>query len=226
MLQYQPQITFNENMQTNKSLEKYIEQHTEPEDAILQELTRQTHLKVLRPRMLSGHLQGKILSMLSQMLKPKNILELGTYTGYSAICLAKGLAKNGILHTIDANDELEGFATPFFKKAGFENQIVPHFGKALDVIPTFDLTFDLVFIDADKREYLAYYQAVIDKVNKGGYIIADNIFWDGNILNPPEKQDEYTQGITQFNDFVHSDPRVENVIFPIRDGLMILRKKE
>ncbi len=212
-------------MQTDKSLQSYIEQHTEAESDVLKELSRQTHLKVLRPRMLSEHIQGKILSMLSQMIKPKYILELGTYTGYSAICLAKGLQADGVVHTIDINDELEGFAETFIKKAGFENQIVCHFGNALDLIPTFDVAFDLVFIDADKREYLAYYQLVFDKVRSGGFIVADNIFWDGNILNPSEKQDEYTKGILAFNTFVHNDPRVENVIFPIRDGLMVLRKK-
>jgi len=225
MLNYQPQISFNANMQTDKSLQNYIEQHTEAEDEVLKELSRQTHLKVLRPRMLSEHIQGKILTMLSRMIKPKYILELGTYTGYSAICLAKGLQANGVLHTIDINDELEGFAAPFIKKAGFENQIVCHFGNALNLIQAFDVLFDLVFIDADKREYLAYYQLVFDKVASGGFIIADNIFWDGNILNSPEKQDEYTKGILEFNAFVHNDTRVENVIFPVRDGLMVLRKK-
>ncbi len=212
-------------MQTDKSLQKYIEQHTQAEDEVLTELSRQTHLKVLRPRMLSEHVQGKILTMLSLMIKPMYILELGTYTGYSAICLAKGLLPEGILHTIDINDELEGFAAPFIEKAGFKEQIICHFGDALKIVPTFDLSFDLVFIDADKREYLAYYQLVFDKVKSGGFIIADNIFWDGNILNSPEKQDEYTRGILEFNTFVHNDIRVENVIFPIRDGLMVLRKK-
>jgi len=225
MLNYQPQITFNESMQTNKSLHTYIENHTQAEDEVLKELSRQTHLKVLRPRMLSEHIQGEVLSMLSAMIKPEQILELGTFTGYSAICLAKGLTKNGKLHTIDINDELDGFAAPFFEKAGFKDQIISYFGDALSIIPTLNVEFDLVFIDADKREYLAYYHAIFDKVKTGGFIIADNIFWDGNILSSPEKHDAYTKGIIDFNEYVHNDTRVENVIFPIRDGLMILRKK-
>ncbi len=211
-------------MQSDKALQEYTENHTQAEDEVLKELSRQTHLKVLRPRMLSEHIQGSILTMLSQMIKPKSILELGTYTGYSAICMAKGLQSGGKLHTIDINDELEGFASPFFKKAGFENEIITYFGNALEIIPQLDEEFDLVFIDADKREYLEYYKILFTKVKKGGYIIADNIFWDGNILKPSDQHDAYTKGIVKFNTFVHNDERVENVIFPIRDGLMILRK--
>ena len=211
-------------MQSDKALQEYTENHTQAEGEVLKELSRQTHLKVLRPRMLSEHIQGSILTMLSQMIKPKCILELGTYTGYSAICMAKGLQLGGKLHTIDINDELEGFASPFFKKAGFENEIITYFGNALEIIPQLDKEFDLVFIDADKREYLEYYKILFTKVKKGGYIIADNIFWDGNILKPNDQHDAYTKGIVKFNTFVHNDERVENVIFPIRDGLMILRK--
>lgn len=224
MLNYQPQTTFNEEMQTNKSLQTYIEKHTMPEDEVLKELSRQTHLKVLRPRMLSEHVQGQILSMLSRMIKPKYILELGTFTGYSAICLAKGLLPSGELHTIDINDELEGFAAPFFKKAGFENRIKTFFGNALEIVPKLNYSYDLIFIDADKRQYLPYYQQCIEKLKPGGFIVADNIFWDGNILKTDDKIDAYTKGILQFNEFVHNDKRVENVIFPVRDGLMILRK--
>ena len=211
-------------MQSDKALQEYTENYTQVEDEVLKELSRQTHLKVLRPRMLSEHIQGSILTMLSQMIKPKCILELGTYTGYSAICMAKGLQSGGKLHTIDINDELEGFAAPFFKKAGFENEIITYFGNALEIIPQLDEEFDLVFIDADKREYLEYYKILFAKVKKGGYIIADNIFWDGNILKPTDQHDAYTKGIVTFNTFVHNDERVENVIFPIRDGLMVLRK--
>ena len=209
----------------SQELEQYISKHIEPEDEVLKELTRQTHLKVLLPRMLSGHLQGKMLKMLVKMIKPKNILELGTYTGYSAICLANGLPEDGHLHTIEINDELENFIQTYFQKANIQDKITLHIGDALDIIPKFDIKFDLIFIDADKRKYLDYYHALFDLLNPGGFIIADNILWSGKVVEELKANDRYTKGILEFNNFVQNDDRVENVIFPIRDGLMVLRKK-
>ncbi len=212
-------------MEINQEIEKYILAHTEPEDDILKELDRQTNLKILRPRMLSGHLQGEILKMISYMIKPKNILEIGTFTGYSAICLAKGLDKNGSLITIDKNDEIADFTKSFFDKVSIKDRINYYVGDALKIIPKLDKNFDLVFIDADKREYLDYYKLIFDKVNKGGFIIADNVLWDGKVVEKVDKNDKQTLGLLEFNDFIQNDNRVENVMFPIRDGLMIMRKK-
>lgn len=206
-------------------LEKYILDHTHPESDLLKELNRQTHLKEYHPEMLSGHMQGKVLEMLSRMIRPRNILEIGTYTGYSAICLAQGLQEGGKLHTIEINDEQKDFIMSYFEKAGMMDKIELHIGNALEIIPTLNEKFELVFIDADKKEYLDYYLAVIDKVNPGGYIIADNVFWGGKVIKDPAENDEYTKGIMEFNDYVHNDPEVENVILPIRDGLMVLRKR-
>ncbi len=209
----------------HQSLDTYILDHCDTEDPILHELNRETHLKVLMPRMLSGHLQGKMLEMISKMIRPSHILELGTYTGYSAICLAKGLIDNGLLHTIEINDELESMARSYFKKSGFSDQIVLHIGDSMAIVPRLSPSFDLVFIDADKRQYLDYYQLVFDRVRSGGYIIADNILWDGKVVEPLKPNDAYTKGILTFNDFVKNDSRVEKVIFPVRDGLMVIRKK-
>lgn len=206
-------------------LEKYVLAHTDPEPQHLQELDRETHLKVLMPRMLSGHYQGRLLSMLSKLVQPDCILEIGTYTGYSAICLAEGLSKTGILHTIDINDELEAFARSWFKKAGVSEKILYHSGNALKIIPAMNLQFDLVFIDADKENYGNYYDLVIDKVRKGGLIIADNVLWSGKVLEDPMKTDKDTRAIQAFNDRVQKDSRVENILLPVRDGLLILRKK-
>lgn len=205
-------------------LEQYILNHTSPEDDFLKELDRETHLKVLRSRMLSGHLQGQILSMISCMVKPRYILEIGTFTGYSALCLAKGLAENGQLHTIEIDDELESIARKYFEKSGMGNKIVQHIGDARQVISSLQHTFDLVFIDADKREYCDYYKLVFDRISVGGFLLSDNILWNGKVVDPNETNDEQTRGILDFNNLVHNDIRVKNVILPVRDGIMLIQK--
>ncbi|MGD9929805.1 MAG: O-methyltransferase [Mangrovibacterium sp.] len=210
---------------TGIDLEKYILEHTEEEDPVLKELYRETHLNVLRPRMLSGHLQGRILEMFSYMIRPERILEIGTFTGYSAICLAKGLKEGGKLHTIELNDELETIARKYIDKAGLANQIVCHMGNACEIIPALDETFDLVFLDGDKREYSHYFDLVFDKIRPGGFIFADNILWSGKVTQKVDPRDEQTIGILQFNDKMKDDPRVSQVILPLRDGLMLIRKK-
>lgn len=207
------------------TIEDYILNHTEKEDPVLVELTRETNLKVLRPRMLTGHYQGKLIEQISKMIGPENILEIGTYTGYSAICWAKGLTDDGIIHTIEIKDELELIIRKYFKKAGIEKKVNLYFGDASEIIPKINKTFDIVFIDADKPNYLNYYQAVFNKVKKGGFIIADNVLWDGKVIQKKSFKDESTKGIIEFNKFVNDDIRVENILLNIRDGLMILRKK-
>jgi len=209
----------------NKELTEYVEKHTSPEPEVLSELNRETNLKVLMPRMLSGHYQGRFLSMISWMVRPASILEIGTYTGYSAICFAEGLAEGGKIHSIDINEELESLVRRFVKKAGMEDKVVLHIGNAMDIIPTLDLTFDLVFIDADKVNNLKYYNMVIEKVRAGGFIIADNVLWSGKVVEQ-EKIDKDTRLIMDFNDFVQQDERVENIMLPLRDGLLIARKKQ
>jgi len=212
-------------MKRTKDLENYILQHIEPQDEVLSELDRETHLKVLGARMISGHLQGKVLTMLSKMIQPENILEIGTFTGYSAICLAKGLRENGKLVTIEMDDELEELARKYFVKANVQHKIIQRIGLALEIIPTLQENFDLVFIDADKREYVSYYQEVFDKVRSGGYIIADNTLWGGKVLNKPVSDDFQTKGILDFNSLIRNDKRVEKVILPLRDGMTVIRKK-
>jgi len=207
-----------------QEIENYILNHTDPEDPVLFNLNRHTHLKTVNPRMLSGHLQGSFLTMVSKMIRPSFILEIGTFTGYSAICLAKGLAENGVLHTIDINDELRETNSLYIKEAGFEKQIKLHTGEALKIIPTFNFSFDLVFIDAEKNEYRQYYQLVFDKIKQGGYIIADNVLWSGKVADK-QFSDEATLALRQFNDLIAGDSRVEKLILPIRDGLMMIRKK-
>jgi len=207
------------------NIEEYILNHSDKEDPILAELNRETNLKILRPRMLSGHLQGKVLEMISKMINPDKILELGTYTGYSAICLAKGLKENGILHTIEINDELEEIIKKYLKNAGLESKVKLHFGDARKIISQFKEQFDLVFIDADKREYLDYYHLVFNYVKPGGFILADNVLWSGKVLELETPDDEYTKGIFDFNRFIKDDDRVEKVILPLRDGLTLIRKK-
>lgn len=207
------------------NIEEYILNHSDKEDPVLAELNRETNLKILRPRMLSGHLQGKVLEMISKMIHPERILELGTYTGYSAICLAKGLKEKGILHTIEMNDELEEIIRKYFLKAGIENKVNLHFGDARKIIPQLKEQFDLVFIDADKREYLEYYHLVFDFVKSGGFILADNVLWSGKVIELELPDDEYTKGIFDFNRFIKDDDRVEKVILPLRDGLTLIRKK-
>jgi len=202
----------------------YTEAHSQAESPVLKELNRETQAGVLMPRMLSGHLQGRVLSMLSKMIKPLNILEIGTYTGYSAICLAEGLQQNGMLHTIDINEELADMANDFIEKAGFGNKVKTHLGNAISIISGMNEQFDLVFIDADKENYSVYYDLVLPKLNPGGFIIADNVLWSGNVLKSADQMDEETKAIDDFNNKVQADPRVENVLLPVRDGLMVIRK--
>jgi caffeoyl-CoA O-methyltransferase len=208
----------------DEKIEAYALSHSQAESDVLKKLNRETHLKVLSPRMLSGHLQGNFLSMISKMIRPKHILEIGTYTGYSAICLAQGLQEGGKLHTIDSNEQLEKMARSFFQEAGLTHQISFHVGDALTVIPTIQETFDIVFIDADKKNYSTYYDMVFDRVSKGGYIIADNVLWSGKVLDTQLNNDRETVLIDEFNKKVHQDKRVEHQLLPIRDGLMIARK--
>lgn len=205
-------------------LDQYILDHITPEEGFLRELDRETHLKVLRSRMLSGHLQGQILSMISCMIKPKFILEIGTFTGYSALCLAKGLAEGGQIHTIEIDDELESIAKKYFLKSGMADCIVQHIGDARKIIPSINQSFDLVFIDADKREYCDYYNMVFDHIPVGGFILADNILWDGKVVDPDAADEEQTRGILDFNNLVQNDSRVRNVILPVRDGIMLVQK--
>ncbi|WP_321320045.1 O-methyltransferase [Labilibaculum sp.] len=212
-------------IEVNKELEDYILQHTETEDLVLKDLSRETHVKMLRPRMLSGHLQGKFLKMTCQMIRPLRILEIGTYTGYSAISMAMGTSDDCIIHTIDCNDELEQFTRKYIKRSGFEDRIQFHIGDALEMIPKLDENFDLIFIDADKRQYIEYFEAVFPKLNKGGFILADDVLWDGKVIEEVENNDQQTQGIINFNQFIQEDPRVENLILPMRHGLMMIRKK-
>ena len=210
----------------DEELQQYCEAHTSPETEVLKKLNRETYAKIMMPRMLSGHIQGRTLAMFSQMLRPDNILEIGTYTGYSGICLAEGLTENGKLHTIDINDELEDFVRNYFAEAGIENKVNYLLGNAMEIIPTLTETFDLVFIDADKINYANYYDLVIDKVRSGGFIIADNVLWSGKVLEKYRKKlDKDTEALLQFNEKVQQDERVENVLLPIRDGLLVMRKK-
>lgn len=206
-----------------KELQEYVENHTAAESKLLHEINRETHLDVLKPRMLSGHLQGRVLSAFSHMIRPKNILEIGTYTGYSAICMAEGLQKGGKLVTIDVNEELEPRVRDYFSKSGFDDQIEFIIGKAQEIIPSLSYTWDMVFIDADKENYALYFDQVLPNVRQGGFIFADNVLWSGKVSDP-EKQDKATQSIRAFNEMVHEHPAVENVLLPVRDGLMILRK--
>jgi caffeoyl-CoA O-methyltransferase len=210
-----------------KKLDDYVCDHTTSESDLLQQLNRETYSKVLMPRMLSGHLQGRVLSMISHMIRPKRILEIGTYTGYSALCLAEGLAEAGILHTIDINEELESMVRKYIGLAGMESKIQYHIGDATQIIPYLNEKLDLVFIDADKENYSTYYDLVFDKVSPGGYIIADNVLWSGKVLmeEPIAAGDKDTLALVAFNERVMNDDRVENVLFPIRDGLMVIRKK-
>lgn len=205
-------------------LEQYLLEHTTPEDPVLEDLYRQTHLRFVNPNMVSGHLQGKFLEFISLMIRPENILEIGTFTGYSAICLAKGLKPGGKLITIELNDELTAFSHSFFCRAGAETKITQLTGRAQDIIPGLDLMFDLVFIDGDKREYDEYYKLIIDKVNPGGIILVDNVLWGGKVLEK-ETTDPQARGIIDFNEMIRKETIIENIIIPLRDGLMLIRKK-
>ncbi|MEJ1223835.1 O-methyltransferase [Sediminicola sp. 1XM1-17] len=204
-------------------LENYIAEHSEPEPLVLQELTRETHLKVIQPRMITGHFQGRVLSALSKIISPKNILEIGTYTGYSAICLAEGLQKDGELHTIDVNEELGGIQRRYFDKSGYGHQIVQHVGDAVKVIPTLDVVFDLVFIDAGKTSYDAYFEAALAKTRQGSIILSDNVLWSGKVVEPLQPNDKATKVLLDYNKKLKEDPRVETVLLPIRDGLTLSR---
>ncbi|MDC3133861.1 O-methyltransferase [Bacteroidota bacterium] len=206
-------------------IEQYALEFCEPESDLLKELNRQTHLNIMQPRMLSGHLQGRILSSYSKAIKPNSILEIGTYTGYSALCLAEGLTSNGILHTIDLNKEIASFAQNFINKSENNLKIKCHIGNALEIIPKINLKWDLVFIDADKENYSNYFDLVIEQVKKGGWIIADNVLWSGKVLEPSYKNDLETQSLKNFNKKVKSDSRVSNLLLPVRDGMMIMVKK-
>ncbi|PRX53053.1 O-methyltransferase [Flagellimonas meridianipacifica] len=206
-------------------LESYIAKSSEEEPPLLKELTRETHLKVVRPRMLTGHFQGRVLSILSKIIAPKHILEIGTYTGYSAICLSEGLQKDGTLHTIEVNEELFDIQTKYFEKSGFSNQIVQHIGDALEIIPKLEVTFDLVFIDAHKVDYHAYFESALKKTKSGSIILSDNVLWSGKVVEPLDKTDLATAALLEYNEKLKNDPRVETVLLPIRDGLTLCRVK-
>jgi len=208
----------------NNKIEDYIEKNSSKEPQILKDLNKETYLKVLNPRMLSGHLQGRFLSIISKLIKPKKILEIGTYTGYSAICMAEGLINKGIIHTIDINEELVSIQKKYFKKTRTTNSIIQHVGDAKEIIGKIDETFDLVFLDADKENYIKYYNLCIDKVRSGGLIIADNVLWTGKVIDPESYDDELTQYLIDFNKVIAKDNRVENIILPLRDGLNIIIK--
>ena len=209
----------------SEKLDDYVVKHSEDEPALLKALTRETYQKILQPRMLSGHYQGRILSMLSKLIKPKTILELGTFTGYSALCLAEGLDKNGVLHTIDINEELVDFQKRYFDKSNYGAQIVQHLGSALDIIPTLDTTFDLVFMDADKINYINYFHLIIDKLNPGGVILSDNVLWSGKVIEALNSSDISTKIVLEYNTLLKEDSRLETVLLPIRDGLTVSIKK-
>lgn len=206
----------------NEDLIRYSEEHTTSESDLLKHINRQTHANVLRPRMLSGHLQGRLLSAFSHMIRPKAILEIGTYTGYSALCMAEGLQPGGKLLTIDVNEELETRVREYFRQSPYNDQIDFRIGNALEIIPTLTQRFDLVFIDADKENYSRYFDLVINSVNLNGFILADNVLWSGKVLNT--KPDKDTRAIQEFNKKIHTDPRVENVLLPVRDGILMMRK--
>ncbi len=207
----------------SQELENYIEQHSEKEPELLAALNKETYQKVLLPRMLSGHFQGRVLSMLSKLIRPVNILEIGTYTGYSALCLCEGMQENGTLHTIDIKEELVDFQRKHFDKSPWGDQIVQHLGEALDIIPTLDTKFDLVFIDADKDNYIHYFELIVPKMNKGGIILSDNVLWSGKVLEPLNPKDLSTKILLEYNQLLKNDPRVETVLLPIRDGLTVSR---
>lgn len=217
--------SINMSLEHDETIEQYILEHIDEEGDILEALNRDAHVNLLRPRMLSGHLQGKVLKMLCRLAQPQYILEIGTYTAYATLCLAEGAADNAEIHTLEVNDELEDFIKKHLYKSKLKDKIHLHLGDALQIIPTIDRTFDLVFIDANKRTYIEYYNLVFDKVRKGGLIIADNTLWDGKVLDVAKSSDKQTIGIQQFNDMVAIDNRVEKIILPMRDGLTLIWKK-
>tara|TARA_R110002051_G_scaffold43769_1_gene89326 strand:- start:11830 stop:12471 length:642 start_codon:yes stop_codon:yes gene_type:complete len=206
-------------------LENYLADNSQAEPKLLQELTRETHLKVIQPRMLTGHFQGRVLSLLSKLMNPANILEIGTYTGYSALCLAEGLQKNGQLHTIDVNAELEQIQRTFFDRSDYGSQIVQHVGNALDIIPKMDMTFDLIFIDAEKKQYNNYLEVVLPKTKSGSVILSDNVLWSGKVVEPLDPKDVTTKTLLDYNKKLSEHPLLETVLLPIRDGLTLSRVK-
>jgi predicted O-methyltransferase YrrM len=207
----------------SQELEDYIEQHSENEPALLAALNKETYQKILLPRMLSGHFQGRVLSMLSKLIRPMNILEIGTFTGYAALCLCEGMQENGQLHTIDIKEELVDFQRKYFDKSPWGNQIVQHLGDAISILPTLEIKFDLVFIDADKENYINYFELILPKMNKGGIILSDNVLWSGKVLEPLQKNDLSTKVLLEYNELLKNDSRVETVLLPIRDGLTVSR---
>jgi len=209
----------------NELLEKYLSSHIDPEPEILQQLNRDTQVNLLNGRMVSGHFQGRLMVMLCRMIRPKRILELGTFTGYSALCFAEGMDPDAELHTIEHNDELEDLAKSWFSRSEYGSRINLHIGDALELIPQMEGLFDLVFIDADKRQYLEYYEAVFPKVKSGGFILADNTLWSGKVLKKIAPNDAQSLAVSKFNDYIANDSRIEKIILPIRDGLTIIYKK-
>ena len=208
------------------TIDEYILEHIDPENDYLKALYRATHVKLLRPRMASGHLQGRMLKMFAEMIRPKTVLEIGTYSGYSALCLAEGMPEGSMLHTFEINDEQEDFTRPWLENSPWANKITFHIGDALELVPQMGIQFDLAFVDGDKRRYTDYYHMVLEHLNPGGFIIADNTLWDGHVLETDTHYtDRQTLGIKAFNDLIAQDTRVEKVILPLRDGLTIIRKK-
>lgn len=209
----------------SKELDDYVCNHTQKEPEWLYELNRETHMNVLKPRMLSGHFQGRVLSMFSKMIRPKDVLEIGTYTGYSALCMAEGLAEGGHIVTIDKNEELEDLVQKYIQKSPYQDAIKCVIGDAMEIVPGLKRDFDLVFIDADKSNYINYYNMVFDKVRPGGYILFDNVLWSGKVLEPVKEKDTDTKVLVELNKMIHEDDRLEEVLLPIRDGVLIARKK-
>lgn len=207
----------------SEDLEDYVALHSQKEPELLAQLNKETYQKILLPRMLSGHFQGRVLSMLSKLIRPTNVLEIGTYTGYATLCLCEGMQENGIVHTIDIKEELVDFQRKYFDKSPWGNQIVQHLGEAIDIIPTIETTFDLVFIDADKDNYLNYYELIVPKMTKGGIILSDNVLWSGKVVEPLKEGDLSTKILLEYNKRLNEDPRVETVLLPIRDGLTVSR---
>ncbi|WP_291119414.1 O-methyltransferase [Flavobacterium sp. UBA6135] len=207
----------------SEDLEDYVTAHSQDEPELLAQLNKETYQKILLPRMLSGHFQGRVLSMLSKLIRPTSILEIGTYTGYATLCLCEGMQENGIVHTIDIKEELVDFQRKYFDKSPWGSQIVQHLGEAVDIIPTLEIKFDLVFIDADKENYLNYYELIVPKMNKGGIILSDNVLWSGKVVEPLKEGDLSTKILLEYNQRLKNDQRVETVLLPIRDGLTVSR---
>jgi caffeoyl-CoA O-methyltransferase len=205
-------------------LEDYVLANSSPESPLLAELYRQTHLKLMNPRMISGHIQGRLLSFISRMIAPKRILEIGTFTGYGTICLAEGLNRAGVIHTIDSDEEIIEFARSYFERSGIINKVIMHHGDAQTIIPSLDIKFQLIYIDGEKSEYPEYYKLAMAQLENGGFIIADNVLWNSKILQLPSKDDRSTAGIRKFNEMVRKDERIEEVILPVRDGIMLIQK--